>query len=394
MKYVKAVIYLVIFVLIAGGIYWWVRTHMTAPAGEQQAGPTPVPVVQPVLQEVVNYNEFSGNLTAVESVDIRARVQGYLQRVAFEDGAFVQQGDVLFEIEPETYQAVRDQAVARLKSAQAELERAQEDYQRAQEAVKNNAVSQQQVSTYKAQRDMAQAAVIAAKAAQDQAELNLSYTTIESPIDGKISRNYVDTGNLVGAGENTLLTNVVKLNPIYVYFYVSESAYLDYISSVRQNLAQEPNELPVYISLANEEDYAYQGRLDYMDNKVDPATGTIQIRGVIPNPDNQLYPGMFVRIRVPTQTVPKAVLIPQKAVMTDLSGKYILVAGPDNVLQRRDVKLGANIGIQRVVTEGMDGSEQVAVGNFHLIRPGMPITPIPADAPPEAGAEQGAVPVQ
>ncbi|MBL7214362.1 MAG: efflux RND transporter periplasmic adaptor subunit [Phycisphaerae bacterium] len=381
MKYMKQLIFSVIILLIAGGIFFWIRKR-TSPAASAQMQSMPVTVARPVIQDVVNYNEFTGNLASVESVDIRARVQGYLKRVAFDDGAFVKKGDLLFEIEPETYKADRDRALAALKSAEADLNRAQQDYERVMEAVKSNAVSKQEVGTYKAQRDMTEASFIAAKAALDQAELNLSYTKIESPIDGKISRNYVDAGNLVGSGENTLLANVVKLDPIYVYFNASESEYLNYTKNVQENLAEEPNKLPVYISLANNEDYAHQGRLDYMDNRVDPATGTIQIRGVVPNPDNQLYPGMFVRIRVPSQTVHNAVLIPEKAVMTDLGGKYVLAVGENNILYRRDITLGATIGQLRVVSTGLDGSEMFAAGSFHFIRPGMPITPISGDGPP------------
>ena len=384
MKYKKSII-IIIVILVVGGLLLFVKKRMT-PSPAAVASSIPVPVANPTIQDVINYNDFTGNLVSVESVDIRARVQGYLKRVAFVDGAFVKKGDLLFEIEPETYQADYDRAVAALQSAEADLNRAQQDYERVIEAVKSNAVSKQEVGTYKAQRDMAEAAVIAAKADLAQAELNLSYTKIESPIDGKISRNYVDEGNLVGAGENTLLANVVKLDPIYVYFNASESEYLNYTKDVRQNLADEPNKLPVYLSLANEEEYPHHGRLDYMDNKVDPMTGTIQIRGVIPNPNMQLYPGMFVRIRVPSKTVHNAVLIPQDTIMTDLGGKYVLVVGENNILERRDLTLGAVKGKLQVVIAGLDGSEMFAAGNFHIIRPGMPITPIPQGAAPTGAA--------
>lgn len=390
MKFLKVLIFLIVCVVIAAGIYLLIRKRMTPPP-QQETPPMPVTVATPKLQDVDNYIEFTGNLDSVESVDIRARVQGYLRQAAFTEGAFVKKGDLLFEIEPETYRADRDRAAAALQSAQADLERASQDYERVLEAVKSDAVSKQQVGTYKAQRDMAEAAVLSAKAALAQAELNLSYTQIESPIDGKISRRFVDQGNLVGAGENTLLANVVRLDPIYVYFNASESEYLDYMRDVQREFADEPNKLPVHITLANQDEYARAGRLDYMDNRVDPQTGTVQIRGVIPNPDNLLYPGMYVRIRVSTGTAHDTILIPEKAIMTDLGGKYVLVVGENNILQRRDLTLGMALDRSRVVTDGLDGNEMFAIGGFHMIRPGMPITPIPEGAaPPQPNPDSGA----
>lgn len=373
-KRVVIVIGITAVLAVCGYFLFRSRSAQTAEAPPQ--GPPPVPAARCVIQEVENYNVYTGNLASIESVDIRARVEGFLQSIAFTDGAFVKKGDLLFEIEPETYQAERDRARANLESAQSDLNRTQQDYDRVTEAVQSGAVSKQEVTTAKARRDMAQAAVLAAKAALQQAELNLSYTRICSPIDGKISRRFVDAGNLVGATEMTVLANIVQLDPLYVYFYVSESEYLDYQKHVQEKTAQEPNQLPIYINLANNQAYRYPGRLDYMDNHVDMTTGTLQVRGKIPNPENKLYPGMFVQIRVPTETVPNAVLIPEKAVMTDLGGKYVLVVNENNILQRRDITLGQTIGLMQVVRKGLDGSEIVATGSFHMIRPGMPVTPM------------------
>ena len=379
MKYTKQIIFLAIAVLILGGIFLWVRKRMTPPTPPQMP-PIPVQVAKPVIQDVTNYNEFTGNLMSMESVDIRARVQGYLQRVAFDDGAFVKKGDLLFEIEPETYQADSDRAFAAMKSAEADLNRAQQDYERVMQAVKSGAVSKQEVGTYKAQRDMAEAATIAAKAALIQAQLKLSYTKIISPIDGKISRNYVDAGNLVGASEMTMLAHVVKLDPLYVYFNASESEYLDYTKNVRENLADEPNQLPLYLSLANEEDYAYPGHLDYMDNEVDSATGTLQIRGVVPNPEKKLYPGMFVRIRVPAQTIPDAVLVQEKAIGTDIGGKYLLVVDADNIVRHRSVELGPQQRMLRVITSGLSADDTYIVSGLQFAYPGSKVQPIAENA--------------
>lgn len=375
MKYMKRIIFTVIAILVLGGIVVFVKKRLTPPAPPQMP-PASVQVAKPVIQDVVNYNEFTGNLVSVESVDIRARVEGLLRRVVFNDGAFVKKGELLFEIEPDTYQADRDRALATLKSAEADLNRAQQDYERLIQAVKSDAVSKQEVGTYKAQRDIAEASVIAAKAALTQAGLNLSYTQIQSPVDGKISRKYVDVGNLVGAGENTLLANVVALDPIYVYFNASESEYLNYTKDVRGNLADEPNKLPIYLNLANEEEYAHHGRLDYLDNMVDPETGTIQIRGVIPNPEKKLYPGMFVRIRVPAQTIRDAVLVQEKAIGTDIGGKYLLVVDADNIVRHQPVELGAQQGMLRVITSGLSTDDTYIVSGLQFVYPGSEVRPM------------------
>jgi multidrug efflux system membrane fusion protein len=392
MKGKKLVFVIVILIAAAGG--YWLFKKMTArpPQGPEQ-GPMPVMVAPCVIQDVMTYNEYTGNLALIESVDIRARVQGFLRRVAFKDGAHVKQGDLLFEIEPEAYQAQRDEADAQLKAAQAEMERARLDLERIEEAIQTNAVSRQDLSRSRAAYDTAAASVLAAQAALDHAELNLSYTRIVSPIDGKISRRYVDAGNLVGASEMTLLANIVKLDPLYVYFNAVESEYLDYRKNVREHVAEEPNKLPVYLSLANEEAYPHQGWLDYMDNMVDSTTGTIQIRGQVPNPEQQLYPGMFVRIRIPVQAIQNAVLVPEKAILTDLSGKYVLTVGENNMLVRRDITLGDTMGQLRVVNSGLNGTERVVVGSFHIAREGMPITPVSGDGPPQGPPSDSTGPI-
>ena len=384
MKNAKAIISILVVILILAGLWYSIAQRMESKPNAESSGPMPMPVAECVFQDVTNYGQYSGNLASIESVQVRARVKGFLRSVTFEDGAFVEKGDLLFEIEPDEYQARRDRAFADLKSAEADLNRAQQDYERAQEAIEIqiDAVSQQEVSRYKAEYEMARAKLLAAQSALQQAELDLSYTKITSPIEGKISRRYVDAGNLVGASEQTLLAEIVRLDPLYVYFNVSESEYLDYQQNVRENMAEEPNKLPVYISLSNAEEYNHQGRLDYMDNRVDPATGTLQIRGEIPNPDRLLYPGMFVNIRVPVKSTPNAVLIPDKAIMTDLGGKYVLTVDDENVLRRQNLKLGPTRDTLRVITEGLTGNEVFIVGGFAMARPGMPITPMSGDGPP------------
>lgn len=393
MKGKNLILTILILVVLAVGGYFLFRKLMSGPPETPQQGPMPVMAAKPRIQDVMTYNEYTGNLASIESVEIRARVQGFLRRVAFRDGALVSRGDLLFEIEREAFAARRDEAAARLKAAQAEQEQAHADLERMEQAIRTNAVSQQDLTRSRAAADMAAASVLAAKAALDQAELDLSYTRIVSPIDGKISRRYVDEGNLVGASEMTVLAHIVKLDPLYVYFNAGENEYLDYQKDLREKIAEEPNQLPIYLRLANDEDYPHPGRLDYMDNEVNPATGTLQIRGQIPNPDEQLYPGMFVRIRIPVKTIPDAVVIQEKAIQTDLGGKYVLVVGENNILQRRDVKLGATLGPLRVVHSGLDGSESVVVGSFHIARPGMPITPVLGDGPPQGPPSESTGPI-
>jgi membrane fusion protein, multidrug efflux system len=384
MKFLKAVVLITLVIVVLVGFFWWTIRRMLSAVGPMPSGQSTVVVAEPVIDDVLTFNEFTGNLESVALVDIRARVEGYLQQIAFTDGAFVKSGDVLFEIEPEIYQARRDQAQATLQSAQADMERAVQDYERALEAAKSNAVSQQQVSTYKAQMQMADAAVIAAKAALVQAEQNLSYTTIRSPIDGRISRNYVDAGNLVGAGENTLLATVVKLDPIYVYFNAGESEYLNYTKDVRRHLADEPNQLPLYLSLANKEEYAHPGSLDYMANGVDPATGTLQIRGIVPNPDYQLYPGMFVRLRVPIKTLKDALLVQEKAIGTDIGGKYLLLVDAENIVRHQPVQLGPRRGQLCVVMSGLKPNERYIVSGLQSVYPGSKVNPVPEGSQPPA----------
>ncbi len=385
MEYIKKIIFLVVVILILGLSFLWYRKRMTPPSEQIQPAP-PVPIAQPILQDVVRYSEFTGNIEAIESVDIRARVQGFLKEVAFKDGGFVKKGDLLFDIEPDTYQADRDRAFANLQSSLSDYQRAQEDYDRVTKAVTSGAVSIQNVSKYKVEVDLAESRVVSARSDLKQAELNLSYTKIYSPIDGKISRRYVDPGNLVGASEMTLLARVVKLDPLHVYFNASESEYLNYEKDLQENRAPSRDQLPVFLTLANNISYPHQGYLDYLDNEVDSATGTIQIRGVVPNPDNILYPGMFVRIRVPGRTLKDAILVQDKAIGTDLSGKFVLVVGQDNIIQQRQIEISDLVDDLRVVENGLAAGEKYIVTGTQFIRPGMLVVPVPEGQMPPMGA--------
>lgn len=372
--------------LLAAGVWLWIhRSRQAMPSALQQRGPMPLPVVSCEIRDVTDFYEFTGTTEAVDSVEIRARVEGYLQGIHFTDGQIVEEGQLLFTIEPEAYAARRDEAAARLKAAQAELERARVDLERIEKAIETNAVSRQDLSTRRAAYQSAQAAVEAAQAALADAELNLSYTQIRSPFRGRIGRHLADVGNLVGPQSKPVLASVVRTEPIYVFFYMSESMLdADLLGRIRQS--SDGGGVPFFVGLGERTDYPFEGRLCFVDNTVDPKTGTVYVRGQLDNEQDQLLPGMFVRVRVPIRVRPKAVLIPEKTIQTDLGGKYVLAVGANQMLERRDVVLGATEGAKRVVLSGLDGTETILSGGFYMARPGMPIQPIPeGQMPPGAG---------
>jgi RND family efflux transporter MFP subunit len=275
--------------------------------------PPEVAVATPVQREVTVYQDFTGNTQAIESVKIRARVQGFLRSFHFEPATFVKKGDLLFVIEKEPYEAAKDQAQADLDASEAFLRRAESDLERLEQAVRTNAVSQQEVTRATAERDQARAALLAAKARLDKATIDLEYTEIYSPINGLISRHLVDPGNLVGRNEPTELATVFNVDPIYVYFEVNEqvvASFLDTMAGMEGRERRSPEErTPAYVTM-DQVDRVFEGHLDYIDPAADPDTGTLQVRAVLPNSDGRVLPGFFVRIRVPGRTLPDAVLVP------------------------------------------------------------------------------------
>jgi RND family efflux transporter MFP subunit len=384
----KAFYFILILVIAGAGYYGYKKYYGKKPQGPAGAmgmmgGPMPVTVAIPQVQDVESYYEFTGNTAAVEQVDIRARVTGFLRTISFADGAEVNKGDLLFVIEPNSYHARQDQAAAQLKAAQADLERAQLDYERMEKAILNNAVSKQDLTTKKAQRDQSQAMVMAAQADLQTADLNVGYTQIASPIAGRVSRRLVDVGNLVGAGEQTLLATVVRIQPIYVYFNVSEDILHSYF--LKNYSGDAIRRQKIQLGFAGDKSYPYEGILDYIDNKVDPMTGTISVRGQVANTDKQLLPGMFVRVHVPTGVKKDAVLIEEKAVQSDIGGKYVLTVDAQNISQVHRVRLGRSIDGKVVIESGLDKADRYIVGGFHFARPGAPVVPQMAGAPGPAG---------
>lgn len=356
-------------------------TFTSACGGGGPQGPPPpqVTVANPERRDVQTYAEFTGHTRAIEYAEVRARVAGTLEEMRFTPSSLVKAGDVLFIIEPGPYQAAFDEAQAALASAESELARAESDLERVQLAIQSNAVSRQDLDRAQATRDQAEASVMAARARRDNARINLGYTRVTTPVSGQVSRNFVDLGNLVGAGEPTLLTTVTRIDPIYVYFDAPEQTVLNFLAARRDTTLTEEEVSQVgqvFVATATDTDYPHKGQIDFIDNTVNPATGTIELRAVVQNPQNILFPGLFVRVRVLGRVAPNALLVQERAIGTDLGGKYVLVVGDDNVVEQRYVTLGP---IQDdgtvVVASGLEGSERYIVNGMLRARPGFPVTP-------------------
>jgi RND family efflux transporter MFP subunit len=340
--------------------------------------PPEVVVEAPTRRDVTIFSDFTGNTQAVESVEIRARVQGFLESFNFTPSTFVQEGDLLFVIERETYIAAKDQAEAEVDASEAFLRRAESDLERLEQAIKTNAVSQQEVTRAEAERDQARAGLLAAKARLDKATIDLGYTEIRSPIKGLISRQLVDPGNLVGKGDATQLANVFNVDPIHVYFEVNEQLVANIINTMAgmEGRARRSAEdrTPVFVTM-DQVERVFEGYIDYIDPAADPDTGTLQVRAVLPNPDGRVLPGFFVRIRVPGESLPGALLVPETALSTDLGGRYLMLVDDQGLAQKRYVEPGQlEEDKMRVVLEGLEPDERFISGGLQRARPGMPVT--------------------
>ncbi len=362
----------------AAAVVLFAGTLLACQAPPEVPAPTPpeVSVATPAQRDVTVYQDFVGSTEAVKSVNIRARVQGFLDKMTFEPSSFVRKGQLLFVIEPEPYEAQRDRAAAGLEAAEAGLNRAESDLDRLEQAVKTNAVSQQEVTRARAERDQASAAMLQAQAALTSAEIELTYTTLESPINGMVSRNYVDLGNLVGAGEATLLTTVRQIDPIYAYFEVSERFIAQALDRIGGHTGPEKTrEMPATL-LLEETGLEIDGKVDSLENTVDAATGTIRMRAVFPNSENKIFPGFFVRVRLPGEFLKDALLVEESALGTDLGGRYLMIVGDDNIVERRYIEPGPlQADKTRVILEGLQPGERYITSGLQRARPGMPVTP-------------------
>jgi multidrug efflux system membrane fusion protein len=336
--------------------------------------PPEVSVAQVVSRDVRQWDEFTGRVSAVETVELRPRVSGYVERVAYEEGQEVRKGDLLFLIDQRSYRAAFDSARANLERVRSESKLAASELVRAQTLVDARAISGEEFDSRKAAATQGNATVRAAEAALDRARLDLEFTEVRSPIDGRAGRAVVTVGNLAQA-DSTLLTTLVSLDPVHVYFETDEQTYLGYNELARRGERGESRN-PVRIGLANETGYPHAGTLDFTDNQVDPRTGTIRARAVVPNPDRVFTPGLFARVQLEGSGVFHALLIDDKAVLTDQDRKYVYVLGPGNTAVRRDIDLGRMVDGLRVVSAGLEPADQVIVhGVQKVFVAGMPVAP-------------------
>jgi RND family efflux transporter MFP subunit len=337
-----------------------------------------------VARDVTDLDSYEGRIDSVKSDPVRARVRGYLEKISFEDGQMVKKNDLLFEIDPRPYKATLDGAEAQKAAAEAALKFAKAEYDRVRRLVSQNAASREELEVWTGKQAIATADVQKAEASIEQARLDLDFTKIKSPIDGKISRTQVTEGNLVNAGGGeTLLTTIVSVDPMYVYFDVNERALLRYRRDFRKGKADdkspEPSlkelNIPVYVSLEGEEDYPHHGVLDFADNRVNPSTGTIQVRGVLPNPTRILDAGMRARIRIPVGAPHKSLMVTERAVGNDQGRKFLYVVNDQNVVERRDVKLGRVDNGLQVIQEGLKPDDWVIVNGIQRVRDGLKVDP-------------------
>ena len=343
--------------------------------------PPAVTVAKPGRERVANYLDFTGNTAAVKTVAIVARVEGYLQKIHFVDGQPVKKGALLFTLQQDQYIAQLKQAKAQLDGQIASYKHASIELPRYQRLVAQDAATQTQVDQWQSKKEEAAAGMASAKAQIDLAELNLSYTVVRSPMDGRIGRHLIDVGNLVGgAGQPTTLAQIDQVDPLYVYFTIDQRQLLVLAGRQRganpQMLTQ--GRIPASFGLVNEEGFPHKGYLDFAALDVSSTTGTLQMRAVWPNPEQKTLPGLFTRIRVNALEKTDALLVPGEAVRFDQQGEYLLVVGANNVVERRGVKSGLQMGDKLVIQDGLGADDLVIVEGLLRAVPGQKVSPKPA----------------
>ncbi|MHC1724963.1 MAG: efflux RND transporter periplasmic adaptor subunit [Syntrophobacteraceae bacterium] len=364
-------------------------------ACEQKSPPAPPPppkvtVSNPVRENVTDYLEFTGNTQAANSVQLRARVEGYLGSVFFRDGDLVKKDQLLFLIQQNTFLARLQQAEGNVQTQRALLDHAKIEFARFTRLYQQKAAAETDVENWRYQRDSAQAALLSAEAQRDLAKLDLGYTWVTAPFAGRIDRRLVDPGNLVGSGGSTVLAEMTQVDPLYVYFTGSETDIPPEITGAKQLSAVHPNrskeKLTIHVGLAGEEGYPHEGFMDFASTTVSSTTGTLLLRGILPNPDGRILPGQFARIRLSAGDEKPALLVPQTAVGFDQLGSFVMVVNQDNKVERRNVKTGAQKQGFYVITQGLTGSESVIVKGLLRAVPGRQVTPEQAPEQQKAAA--------
>ncbi|MEN6405859.1 MAG: efflux RND transporter periplasmic adaptor subunit [Thermoguttaceae bacterium] len=351
-------------------------------AVEEKPAAAEVRVVRPVVEPIVDYEDFTGHTEAMMGVEIRARVSGYLVKGlkngnGNKEGTEVKRGDLLFEIDPRTYEADKSKAEAAVAQSRARLDRLAKDRKRAEELLPTRSISQGDYDQIVGDYKEAEAAVKTAQAALRLAELNLEFTQVRSPCDGRVSKQLIDPGNMVQA-DQTPLTTIVTLDPIYVYFDMDERTLLQLRRMIRAGEMKSARKakLPILLALADEDDFSREGTIDFADNRVDPMTGTLRLRAVFSNPKRILSPGMFARIRVPVSPRHEAIMVPEEALGSDQGQRFVYVVDPKNRAVSRSVQIGSLHGKLREIKSGLSRDDRVVVEGLQRIKSGDEVRPI------------------
>ena len=344
--------------------------------------PAKVEVAAPTQRAITRYLEATGNTAPIKNVDLVARVQGVLQAINYKDGTFVKEGTTLFTIEPETYKLKLEQAQAAESGAQASVKQTEADFKRQSDLIQRQAVSQAALDNSTSARDNAQANLLQAQVNTKIAAVNYGYTNVVAPFDGIVSAHLVSVGELVGAASPTQLATIVALDPIYVNFTVNEQDVLRIRDEARRKgiTVDELRQLPLEVELQTETGYPHKGQLDYISPSINQSTGTLAVRGVLPNPNRVLLPGFYVRVRVPFGEEAKALLVPDVALGSDQSGRYVLVVNADNVVEQRKVQAGPLDGDLRVIESGLKPDDRVVTAGLLRAIPGQKVDPQPQKA--------------
>jgi RND family efflux transporter MFP subunit len=360
----RLVLLAAIAILLVGGHRW--LQSVTHPSAR------PVGVIEVKQETVPLYHDYVAQTVAINMVDIRARVEGFLTELPFEEGSDVKENDLIFVIDEKPFQAKLDEAQGQLAKDEAALVFANDEVKRYEPLAKKEYITREDFENYKTKAQQAQAVVDSDIAAVEQAALNLGYCRMFAPIDGRIGRTYVTLGNLVGAGDPTKLATIVQLDPLYVYWSPSDEEIHDIL------VERQKGELEIEVLFSDGTIFPHKGKVDFIDNKVDAKTSTVAMRAVVPNPEKTLLPGIFVSARLTLGTVENAELIPERAIAEDQGGKYVYVVNADDVVEQRSVKLGARYDDSIYAKEGLAVGERIILEGLQYVKPGMTVVPRPA----------------